>query len=245
LKNLNIICLLKTIFPFFTLIILIGCQSNVGIKKDKVQSNGKTVFVVNTSKEIQSPWLAFRSEPKYDGKLIYMLPDGTKLKIIGEDSGGKYVKVEIIDNIGYVSKKFLSDKQILINNSQINQQDKYSKLEGDYKIGTDFFTKHLTLRYLGNNQFSYRINVENCNFGGQFELINNIGIAKNSSCGEITFNFNRIINWIDNQKGDSRYYPISVSVPERNEECIKCYLKGIDGAVLMDIFPWGDYWKVN
>ena len=241
LKNLFFLYLPKSIFLLFLFTFLTSCQNNIDKKNDKEQSNGKTVYVVNTSKDIESPWLAFRAEPNSDGKLIYMLPDGTKLKIIGDDSSGNYVKVEIIDNIGYVSKKYLSETQILI----INNQDKYSKLEGEYIIGTDFYTKHLTLRYLGNNQFSYRINVESCNFSGQFELINNIGIAKNGTCGDITFNFNKIINWINTQKGDSRDYPISVSVPERNEECIKCFLKDNDGNILIDILPWGDYWRTN
>ena len=99
----------QPILFIFIMAFTISCQS------DKTKSNnentGKIVFVANTSQDNESPWLAFRDEPKYDGKLIYMLPDGTRLKVIGEDSTGNFAKVQIIDNIGYVSKKYLSDSQ--------------------------------------------------------------------------------------------------------------------------------------
>ena len=117
---------LQPILIIFIITFTTSCQS------DKTNSNnentGKIVFVANTSQDNESPWLAFRDEPKYDGKLIYMLPDGTRLKVIGEDSTGNFAKVQIIDNIGYVSKKYLSD-------SQQNVTEKVKKIYSEIQNG--------------------------------------------------------------------------------------------------------------
>ena len=92
------------------MLIITSCQNS---NKDNSQKeiSKKISYVVNTSQDNESPWLAFRDTPLVDGRCIYMLPDGTRLKIIGEDGTGNFAKVQIIDNIGYVSKKYLSDSQ--------------------------------------------------------------------------------------------------------------------------------------
>ena len=62
---------LQPILIIFIMAFTTSCQS------DKTNSNnentGKIVFVANTSQDNESPWLAFRDEPKYDGKLISLL----------------------------------------------------------------------------------------------------------------------------------------------------------------------------
>ena len=62
---------LQPILIIFIMAFTTSCQS------DKTNSNnentGKIVFVANTSQDNESPWLAFRDEPKYDGKLIYTM----------------------------------------------------------------------------------------------------------------------------------------------------------------------------
>ena len=64
--------------------------------------------------------------------------------------------------------------------------DARSKLLSDkYIIGTDYYTKELTITYISNNKFSYRISSDGCDFKGQFLIINNKGISANKSCGEI------------------------------------------------------------
>ena len=112
---------LSKLFSVIILMIMIlSCQNKHNQNKDNnaTEMPEKIVYVVNTSQDFEKPWLAFREEPKYDGKLIYMLPDGTRLKVIGEDNTGNFVKVELIDNIGYVSKKYLSDNMISSNEGQ-------------------------------------------------------------------------------------------------------------------------------
>jgi hypothetical protein len=111
---------LQPILIIFIITFTTSCQSDNNIDKSNSnnENTGKIVFVANTSQDNESPWLAFRDEPKYDGKLIYMLPDGTRLKVIGEDSSGNFAKVQIIDNIGYVSKKYLSDNLISIKSDE-------------------------------------------------------------------------------------------------------------------------------
>jgi hypothetical protein len=97
-----------------------SCQSKNSQNTDNnvPETAEKIAYVVNTAQDFEKPWLAFRAEPKYDGKLIYMLPDGTRLRILGEDNTGNFVKVELIDNIGYVSKKYLSDNLTSSNQEQ-------------------------------------------------------------------------------------------------------------------------------
>ena len=56
---------------------------------------------------------------------------------------------------------------------------------------------------------------------------------------EIIFDFTKIINWIKTKKGNSRYYPIAVSVAKDNEECIMCSMSSFE------FDPWGDYWRVG
>jgi len=116
---------------------------------------------------------------------------------------------------------------------------RYKFLSGEYIIGTDFYTKELTITQISNNKFSYRISSRGCDFKGQFLIINNKGISTNKSCGEIIFDFTKIINWIKTKKGDSRYYPITVSVAKNSEECIKCNMSSFE------FDPWGDYWRVG
>lgn len=243
LKNNLFRHILCMFYLTFIVSFLTSCQNN-GTKDNEGEPTEKIVYVVNTKKDMKNPWLAFRAEPSYDAQLISMLPDGTRLKVLGEDISGNFAKVEIIDNVGYVSKKYLSEYLADTKNNQDGFNEKYSKLAGKYIIGECFYTKHLTLKYLGNNQFFFKINVESCSFSGQFELINNIGISKHRDCDEIIFDFSKIMNWIDTQKGDSRDFPITVSVAQRNEDCINCHIKD-NGEELMDIFPWGDYWKMK
>ena len=121
---------------------------------------------------------------------------------------------------------------------------RYKLLSGKYIIGTDFYTKELTITYISNNKFSYRISSRGCDIKGQFLIINNKGISANKSCGEIIFDFTKIINWIKTKKGDSRYYPITISVAMDNEECIKCGFP-IGDSDFFDFDPWGDYWRVG
>ena len=121
---------------------------------------------------------------------------------------------------------------------------RYKLLSGKYIIGTDFYTKNLTITHISSNKFSYRFSSDGCNFTGQFLIINNKAISYNKSCGEITFDFSKIINWIKSRKGDSRYYPITVSVTKGNEECIKCGIPLGNGSIF-DFDPWGDYWRVG
>ena len=116
---------------------------------------------------------------------------------------------------------------------------RYKLLSGEYIIGTDFYTKELTITHISNNKFSYRIYSRGCDFKGQFLIINNKGISTNKFCGEIIFDFTKIINWIKTKKGDSRYYPITISVAKDNEECIKCSMSSFE------FDPWGDYWRVG
>lgn len=108
---------LHLILQMLIMAFITSCQSE-NKSNTKIEVPEKIVYVVNTSQDNESPWLAFRDAPTVDGKLIYMLPDGTKLKIIGEDTTGNLVKVQIIDNIGYVSKKYLSDKLISIKSDE-------------------------------------------------------------------------------------------------------------------------------
>jgi len=129
-KSFIFLHFLQPILIIFIMAFTTSCQSDNNI--DKTTSNsempGKVAYVANTSQDNESPWLAFRDEPKYDGKLIYMLPDGTRLKIIGEDSTGNFAKVQIIDNIGYVNKKYLSD-------SQENVTEKVKKIYSEIQKG--------------------------------------------------------------------------------------------------------------
>ena len=69
--------------------------------------------------------------------------------------------------------------------SQVVIDARYKLLSGKYIIGTDFYTKELTITYISNNKFSYRISSDGCDFKGQFLIINNKGISANKSCGEI------------------------------------------------------------
>ena len=79
----------------------------------------------------------------------------------------------------------------------------YLSKQGANIIGTDFYTKELTITYISNNKFSYRISSDGCDFKGQFLIINNKGISANKSCGEIIFDFTKIINWIKTKKSNS------------------------------------------
>ena len=110
----------KLFLMIVSIFMIASCQNKNNQNKDNntVPTPEKVAYVVNTAQDFEKPWLAFRAEPKYDGKLIYMLPDGTRLRILGEDNTGNFVKVELIDNIGYVSKKYLSDNQSSSNQEQ-------------------------------------------------------------------------------------------------------------------------------
>jgi hypothetical protein len=104
------------LLTLWIIIILSGCNNDKSVVNNlKDEVGNKTVYVTNTAEDIESPWLAFRDQPNENGNLIYMLPDGTKLKILGEDSTGSFVKVQLIENIGYVSKKYLSDSLFISN----------------------------------------------------------------------------------------------------------------------------------
>jgi hypothetical protein len=121
---------------------------------------------------------------------------------------------------------------------------RYKLLSGKYIIGTDYYTKKLTITHMSKNMFSYRMSTDvanGCDFNGQFDIVDNKGISTNKLCGEIVFDFSKIINWIKTKKGDSRYFPIIVSVANDKEDCIKCSMPS--GG--FDFDPWGKYWRVG
>ena len=162
-KNKNLLYFLQLILLMF---IMISCQDSFKHNSDKEMPD-KIAYVVNTSQDIESPWLAFRDSPIVDGKLIYMLPDGTRLKIIGEDSSGNFAKVQIIDNIGYVNKKYLSDNLLSLKNDQdilvISKLILVNLKKGNLKIlanhmysnSIDFFYWKITKSQLLDGSYKY------------------------------------------------------------------------------------------
>ena len=150
---------------------------------------------------------------------------------------------EVLESILDTTKELKDVKKEIIV-QQDSLEEKYKKITGNYIIGTDFYNKYLILQYLGNKKFSFKISAASCDISGIFEINkDNVGIFKDKICGEISFDLNEILEWIDEMSGDPRNHPINVSVAKERENCFVCEMKNNEGATIIDFDPWGEYWR--